>query len=73
MANTPRSERLAAAGRAAAMERHHGAEDPRTRHARASLAEQKLTDYVRQVVAAAPEMTAEQRSRVAALLLTPTN
>ena len=69
MAATDPDRRTSAAS-LAARERHYGADDPRTRTARADVAEQKLTAYVRQVVADAPDLTAEQRSRVAALLLT---
>lgn len=58
-----------ARNRLAAFTRHHGPHDPRTETARGELAEAKLADAIAKVVATAPPLTAEQRNRLATLLM----
>ena len=54
----------------AATERHHGPEDARTQDARREVRRLSLLEHIEKVVADAPPLTAEQRSALAALLLT---
>jgi len=58
-----------ARNRLAAITRHHGPHDPRTATARGELAEAKLADAIAKVVESAPPLTAEQRNRLATLLM----
>lgn len=58
-----------ARNRLAALTRHHGPHDPRTDAARSELAEAKLADAIAKVVASAPPLTAEQRNRLATMLM----
>ena len=54
----------------AATERHHGPDDPRSADARREVRRLGLLEHIEKVVADAPPLTAEQRSELAALLLT---
>ena len=54
----------------AATERHHGPDDPRTADARREVLRLSLLEHIEKVVADAPPLTVEQRSALAALLLT---
>lgn len=51
----------------APIERHDRSDDPRL----GELRGEPLADHVRQLVAAAPPLTAEQRATLAAILATP--
>jgi hypothetical protein len=57
-----------ARARTAALTRHNGADAPDTLAARGELAAANLAAYIEKTVAAAPQLTADQRSRIAALL-----
>lgn len=63
------SDSQLARNRLAAITRHHGPDDPRTAAARSELAEAKLADAIAKVVESAPPLTAEQRNRLATLLM----
>ena len=52
----------------AAIERHHGPGDPRLDPLRAELATVGLAEHIRQTLAAAPPLTAEQAGRIRAEL-----
>jgi hypothetical protein len=52
----------------AAIERHRGPDDPRLPDLRRDLRAAELAEHIQKVVDAAPPLTAEQRSRLAALL-----
>jgi len=63
-----RSSDLASAhGTLAALKRHHP-NSPDVEHAARTLAAEKLAEYVKRTVAAAPPLTPAQRDRIAALL-----
>jgi hypothetical protein len=47
---------------------HHPVDPVRIEELRRELAEAKITDYVEKVLATAPPLTAEQRTRLAELL-----
>lgn len=53
----------------AAQYRHHGAHDPKVVALAAQYKADRLEEAVRRVVAEAPPLTAEQKTRLAALLL----
>lgn len=55
-------------GRLAILTRHRGPDAPEVAAARRDLAAQKLEDHVRAIVAQAPPLTDEQRTRIARLL-----
>lgn len=65
-AHTPEARRLASS--VAAIEKHHGSGDPRLPELRRDLRAEKLAEHIRQVVDAAPALTAEQRAQLAGLL-----
>lgn len=54
----------------AAVERHHGPDDPRLDPLRAELAAEGLAEHIRRVVDADPPLTRAQREHLA-LLLSP--
>lgn len=54
--------------RVASLSRSRPADDPDLISARVNLRAERLADYVARVVALAPPMSAEQRSRISALL-----
>jgi len=53
------------------LKRYRADDDPQVVAARRALRDARLEDHVRKIVADAPDLTAEQRSRLAVLLLTP--
>ncbi|MGH3511658.1 MAG: hypothetical protein ACRDRB_05200 [Pseudonocardiaceae bacterium] len=55
----------------AAVERHHGPDDPRLPELRRDLRAAELEEHVRRLVDAAPPLTPAQRDRLAALLRGP--
>jgi hypothetical protein len=55
-------------GRYAALHRDHKPGSPEILEAGAELAAAKIQQYIERVVAEAPPLTADQRSRIAALL-----
>ena len=57
--------------RVAALTRHRGPDDPALGDARRDLAAERLTEYVRRMVASAPPLTPEQRDIITALLRAP--
>ncbi len=60
-----------ARNRVAALTRHeHPADSPEVIAAKRDLAESNLESAIRRVVATAPPLTAEQRNRLASLLMT---
>jgi hypothetical protein len=61
-------ERHKLAGKLASSTRHHGPESPQARHYKRDLAAVQIEDFVRKVVDSAPPLTAEQQTRIAALL-----
>lgn len=61
--------RLELAGRLAAVEKHHGPDDPRVSELRRDLAAERLDEAIRDAVTAAPPLTDAQRRRLAAILL----
>lgn len=64
-------ERLRASSRLALTTRHHGPDDPRIPELKRDFAAEQLADHIRAVVAAAPPLTDEQRTRLSALLAAP--
>lgn len=62
---------LSRRGRLNAMQRHHGADDPRVIELRRETRAEALARHVAKVVDEAPPLTAEQRNRIAALLRAP--
>ena len=58
-------------GRLAVTSRHHGPQAEPTLTARRDLEAAKLADHIKRVVDAAPPLTNEQRTELAALLHTP--
>jgi hypothetical protein len=52
----------------AALSRSRSADDPDLIEARRNLSAEKLEDYIRRTVDAAPPLTAEQRARLAGIL-----
>lgn len=66
-ARTP--ARRSTASTIAAIERHNGTEDPRLPDLRRDLRAAELEDHIKQLVDAAPPLTAEQRLRLAGLLV----
>ena len=54
--------------RVAVTVRHHGPNAPQTVAARRDHAEVRIADFIRRTVDQAPELTAEQRDRLALLL-----
>lgn len=62
------SQALHHRGRVAALSRSRQPDDPDVVAARRDLKAAKLEDYVARVVAEAPQLTVEQRDRIAALL-----
>lgn len=68
-AHSPARRRVSAA--VAAVERHHGPDDPRLPELRRNLRAAELEEHVRRLVDAAPPLTAAQRDRLAALLRGP--
>lgn len=61
----------AARARLNALQRHRPADDPVIETARAQLREAKLAEEIRREAEADPPLTAEQRNRLACLLLRP--
>jgi hypothetical protein len=59
-----------ARARVAALSRHRASDDPDLSSARADLLVVGAEDYIRKLVDSAPPLSAEQRSRLAVLLLT---
>jgi hypothetical protein len=59
---------LSQRGRRNVLVRHYGAEDPRTVAAERDLKAAGLEQHIREIVDTAPELTAEQRDRLALLL-----
>ena len=55
----------------AASKRHHGADDPRSIEAVRELREAMASEAIQKIVSATPPLSAEQRSRLAVLLLVP--
>jgi hypothetical protein len=55
----------------AASKRHRGADDPRSIDAVRVLRETMLAEHIQRIVDSAPPLSAEQRSRLAVLLLGP--
>jgi hypothetical protein len=53
----------------AASKRHHGADDPRSIQAASVLRETMLAEHIQRIVDSAPPLSAEQRNRLAVLLL----
>ena len=53
----------------AATKRHHGADDPRSIEAVRVLRETMLAEHIQRIVDSAPPLSAEQRNRLAVLLL----
>jgi hypothetical protein len=53
----------------AASKRHRGADDPRSMDAVRELRETMLAEHIQRIVAQAPPLSAEQRNRLAVLLL----
>jgi hypothetical protein len=62
------SRALAARNKLANTARHHSDDQSKIASARADLAEAKIADYVERVLAEAPPLTDEQRTRLAELL-----
>lgn len=58
-------------GRVAALSRDRAADDPELLAERLSLRAERLAEHVDREVAKAPPLTADQLSRIAALLRTP--
>lgn len=56
-------------GRLNALTRHRGASDPAVLEARRDLAAVTLEEHIRRIVDTFPPLSAEQRSRLAVLLL----
>lgn len=54
-----------------ALLRYRPDDDPAVTAARAALREAKLADHIKSIVDDAPPLSAEQRSRLAVLLLSP--
>jgi hypothetical protein len=65
------NELLQARAREAALKRHRKPDDPAITAAIAERRYVAAEEYVRRIVAEAPPLSAEQRSRLAVLLLTP--
>ena len=63
---------MSARARHNALQRYRPADDPVVVDARRALRDARIEDHVRRIVATAPDLTAEQRSTLAVLLLTPT-
>lgn len=59
--------------RVASLTRSRTADDPELVKARQNLKAERLADYIRRTVDAAPPLSAEQRSRLAALLIRPSD
>jgi hypothetical protein len=55
----------------AASKRHRGADDPRSIEADRVLRETMLAEHIQRIVDSAPPLSAEQRNRLAVLLLRP--
>ncbi len=53
------------------LRRYRPADDPEVVDARRALRDARLEEHVRKLVADAPDLTAEQRSKLAVLLLAP--
>lgn len=53
------------------LKRYRPADDPEVVDARRALRDARVEEHIRKLVANAPDLTAEQRSRLAVLLLTP--
>ena len=51
------------------LRRYRASDDPEVVDARRALRDAKIEDHVRKLVADAPDLTAEQRSKLAVLLL----
>lgn len=66
-ARTP--SRRSTASTIAAVTRHNGPHDPRLPELQRDLRAAELEDHIRQLVDAAPPLTAEQRLRLAGLLV----
>jgi len=62
------SERRTAAARKAALSRSHQPGSPAMLQVERDLAVARLADYISRVVDSAPELSADQRQRLAALL-----
>ena len=61
---TDRTERA----RIATLTRHHGADSPDVVDLRRKFKEERIAEYIRRTVDAAPPLTPEQRDRLALLL-----
>ena len=68
-AKSPSRRRKAAA--VAAIERHHGPNDPRLDEIRRELAVEAAEEFITRLVTQAPLPTPEQRDRLASLLRVP--
>jgi len=53
------------------LKRYRADDDPEVVNARRALRDALIEEYVRKLVREAPDITAEQRSKLAVLLLTP--
>ena len=62
------SQTLHYRGRVAALSRSRQADDPDLVDARRQLAAERLADYIARTIEAAPPLTAEDRTRLAAIL-----
>jgi hypothetical protein len=58
-------------GRVSGLSRHRRRDDPELVRARSDLAELSLQETIKRAIEKAPPLTAEQRSRLAVLLLAP--
>ncbi len=61
---------MSARARHNSLRRYRAADDPEVINARRALRDARIEDHVRKLVADAPDLTAEQRSKMAVLLLT---
>jgi hypothetical protein len=62
------SAKYSARGRLNVLQRHRPPDDPAIADARRDLAAASLEEYISRIVAEAPPLTEDQRSRIAALL-----
>jgi hypothetical protein len=53
----------------AAIQRHHGPDDPRLHDLRRDLAAIQLEEYIEKIVAQAPPLSPQQRLKLASLLM----
>jgi hypothetical protein len=69
----PKSDHSKVASRVGILSRHRKPDDPDLRQARADLAEARLREAIQREAANDPPLTVEQRSRLAVLLLAPSD